>query len=470
MPALPRTATFAALPEPWPQEVLPHIQAALAAAPRHRLVVLDDDPTGTQTVHGIGIVTQWDVATLRAEFLQSEVGFYILTNSRSLRAAPARELNLEIAHNLKTAAAEAGVTFTLASRSDSTLRGHFPIETNALAEVCGPFDLTILSPYFEAGGRYTIDDVHYVAEGDALIPAAETPFARDASFGYRQSHLPSWIEEKTNGDIRRAEVGRISLQQLREGGPAVVAAALMRMPAGTHVIANGACVRDVEVLALASLQVEANGRRILFRCAAQIVAARLGLAPQPLLDSSTLTSADAKRGGLVVAGSYVPKTTAQLSRLRAAHSLRVVEVDVGAVLDPERAAATIARCIHETNAAVAANENTLVFTSRELVTGDSAETSLSLGGTISAALIAIVQGLTVRPRFLIAKGGITSSDVATRGLNVRRAMVLGQLLPGVPVWQLGPETRFPGLNYVVFPGNVGDADALAAAVAKLSGP
>lgn len=213
-----------------------------------------------------------------------------------------------------------------------------------------------------------------------------------------------------------------------------------------------------------------NGRRILFRCAAQIVAARLGLAPQPLLDSSTLTSADAKRGGLVVAGSYVPKTTAQLSRLRAAHSLRVVEVDVGAVLDPERAAATIARCIHETNAAVAANENTLVFTSRELVTGDSAETSLSLGGTISAALIAIVQGLTVRPRFLIAKGGITSSDVATRGLNVRRAMVLGQLLPGVPVWQLGPETRFPGLNYVVFPGNVGDADALAAAVAKLSGP
>ena len=469
MATLSRAATFSALPAPWPREVMSEIRATIATAPKHRLVVLDDDPTGTQTVHGIGIVTQWDAPTLRAEFLQSEVGFYILTNSRSLRGPAARELNLEIARNLKAAAAEVGMSFTLASRSDSTLRGHFPLETDALAEVCGPIDLTILSPYFEAGGRYTIDDVHYVAEGDALIPAAETPFARDASFGYRHSHLPSWIEEKTRGRIPSTKVGRISLQLLREGGPAAVAEALMRMPGGTHVIANGACVRDVEVLALASLQVEAKGRRILFRCAAQIVAARLGLTPKLLLDSTTLTSPGAKSGGLIVAGSYVPKTTEQLSRLRVAHALQSIEVNVAAILNPATAADAIARCIRQMNTALAANEDVLVFTSRQLVTGESAEASLGLGETISRALIAIVQGLSVRPSFLIAKGGITSSDVATRGLNVRRAVVLGQVLPGVPVWQLGAEARFPGLNYVVFPGNVGDADALAAAVAKLSG-
>src|SRR5688572_27633078 len=148
MSTLSRAATFGALPAPWPREVLPEIRAALASTPKHRLVVLDDDPTGTQTVHEIGIVTQWDVPTLRAEFLQSTAGFYVLTNSRSLRGPAARELNLEIARNLKSAAADVGMSFTLASRSDSTLRGHFPIETDALAEVCGPIDLTILSPYF----------------------------------------------------------------------------------------------------------------------------------------------------------------------------------------------------------------------------------------------------------------------------------------------------------------------------------
>jgi uncharacterized protein YgbK (DUF1537 family) len=85
-------------------------------------------------------------------------------------------------------------------------------------------------------------------------------------------------------------------------------------------------------------------------------------------------------------------------------------------------------------------------------------------------LISIVRGLQVRPRFLIAKGGITSSDVATRGLGVRRALVRGQILPGVPVWRLGAEARFPGLDYVVFPGNVGGDTALADAVRKFGSP
>ncbi len=92
-----------------------------------------------------------------------------------------------------------------------------------------------------------------------------------------------------------------------------------------------------------------------------------------------------------------------------------------------------------------------------------------LANGIAEALSAIVQGLTVRPRFFVAKGGSTASDIATEGLGVRRAMVLGQILPGVPVWELGPETRFPGMAYVVFPGNVGEADGVARCLSLLRG-
>jgi uncharacterized protein YgbK (DUF1537 family) len=69
---------------------------------------------------------------------------------------------------------------------------------------------------------------------------------------------------------------------------------------------------------------------------------------------------------------------------------------------------------------------------------------------------------------LIAKGGITSSDIATKSLKVKLAMVAGSILPGVPVWKLGEESLFPGMHYVIFPGNVGGDDALSLAVAKFA--
>ena len=83
-------------------------------------------------------------------------------------------------------------------------------------------------------------------------------------------------------------------------------------------------------------------------------------------------------------------------------------------------------------------------------------------------LVEVVQEIATKPRFLVAKGGITSSDLATRGLGVKRAIVRGQVHPGVPVWELGRESRFPGLTYVVFPGNVGNDAALTSVVQRLS--
>lgn len=462
-----QSAVFAALPPVWPEDPLPAIRSLPGLAAR-KLVVLDDDPTGTQTVHDVPVVTTWDAATLAAELSDPAPCCYVLTNSRSLAPDSARALNLELASHLRAASDRTGRAFTLVSRSDSTLRGHFPVETDALAAVTGPYDATIIFPYFEAGGRYTIHDQHYVAEAGRLVPAAATPFARDAAFGYHHSDLRAWVEEKTGGRIRAAEVASISLDDLRRGGPAATAAQLGRLVPGSVCVVNAAAPRDATVFALASLLAEQAGRRFLYRTAASFVAARLGLAPRPLLAAADF-AAPGDTGGLIIAGSYVPKTTAQLAALRAAHPVHLVELPVERIL-AEGSNALVMAAGAAIDAELARGRDVLLATSRTLVTGADAAASLEIGRRVSETLISIVRGLRVRPRFLIAKGGITSSDVATRGLGVRRALVRGQILPGVPVWRLGAEARFPGLDYVVFPGNVGGDTALADAVGKFGSP
>ena len=464
--SLAKSATFAALPPVWPHDVLPTNAAAAAAAGR-TLVVLDDDPTGTQTVRDIAVVTAWDVATLTAELSAAPACFYILTNSRSLTPAATRALHFELATNLRAASASTHRAFVVASRSDSTLRGHYPLETDTLAEILGPFDATILTPYFEAGGRYTLHDTHYVAEGDRLVPAAETPFARDAAFGYRSSHLPAYVEEKTAGRIRAADVATISLDLLRSGGPIAVAEKLRGLPRGSVCIVNAAAPRDIEVFAAATLAAESAGSRFLYRTAAGFVAARIGQSPQHALLTPTAFSLPKAHGGLTIVGSYVPKTTAQLSALLANSPVTPIELNVAALLDETRRQPTLTAALTALNAALAAGLDTVVYTSRQLISSTDAAASLAIGRRVSDALIHLVQNLAVTPRYLIAKGGITSSDTATLGLGVRRALVLGQALPGVPVWRLGPEAKFPGLGYVVFPGNVGSDNALADLVARL---
>jgi uncharacterized protein YgbK (DUF1537 family) len=342
-----------------------------------------------------------------------------------------------------------------------------------LAEELGPFDATILIPYFEAGGRYTLGDVHYVAEGEVLVPAAETPFARDAAFGYRSSNLREYVEEKTAGQVKAAEVASATLDDLRRGGPAAVTRKLLSLSGNSVGIVNAAAPRDLEVFVAGLMEAERQGRRFLFRTAAQFVAARLGLEPRPLwqpLGAAAFQPPSAGRqesrpaerrlGGLIVVGSYVPKTTAQLDTLLLNPKLERVEFSAADILRPERGAAELSRVLAQTNQSLAAGRDVVVFTSRKLITGQDAATSLDIGARISDALVEVVRRLEVRPRYLIAKGGITSSDLATKGLGIQRAMVLGQILPGVPIWELGPETKFPGLPYVVFPGNVGGPEAL----------
>ena len=441
---------------------------ALVAASGRKLVVLDDDPTGTQTVHGIPVLTEWSVASLATALRETGPCFYVLTNTRALALPAAAALNRELAHNLTAAARATGRTFTVVSRGDSTLRGHFPGEVDALAAALGePVDGTLLIPAFFEGGRYTIHGVHYVADGARLVPAGKTEFARDATFGYRSSALADWVEEKTAGRVRAADVAHIAIETLRGAdGAAAVCAQLLALPRGKVIAVDAAAYADLEVFVHGLLQAEAAGRRYVARTAAGYVRVRAGITPRALLSAAEIAPPSSS-GGLIVVGSYVAKTTQQLEAALAAPHVAATEVHVDRLLDPAARADEIARAAAAADAAMRAGRHALLFTSRQLVSAVGRAGELGTAQTVSSALVAIVQALRERPRFFIAKGGITSSDLATQGLGVKKALVLGQAAPGIPVWRLGPESRFPGLAYVVFPGNVGGPDTLRELIARL---
>jgi uncharacterized protein YgbK (DUF1537 family) len=215
----------------------------------------------------------------------------------------------------------------------------------------------------------------------------------------------------------------------------------------------------MEVFVLGLVTAEAMGMRFLYRTAASFVAVRAGILRRSLLTRAELAVDDAA-GVLFVVGSHVPRSTAQLEHLLGQGAAAGVEVSVPSVL-ANGADEEIARVAAAADAALAAGRSAVVYTSRKVAVGASPEESLALSGRVSDALVRIVRAIRTRPRLLVGKGGITSSDLATEALGIRHTLVLGQILPGVPVWRMGDESRHPGLSYVVFPGNVGAEDALA---------
>jgi len=458
------------LPPEWPDDLSGQIRAAIVAS-RRKLIALDDDPTGVQTVYDTAVLARWTVDDLAAELRDPRPVCFILTNSRSLPEVEAIRLNQEIAANLLVAARHTGVDFVIASRSDSTLRGHFPAETDALAGTLGGVDGVLLAPAFFEGGRYTLDNIHWVRDGNRLVPAAETEFARDATFGYCHSDLREWVEEKTGGKIGAAEVASLSIDDIRQGGPDWIATALGAIDNGRPIVVNAASYRDLDVVALGVLRTEAAGKRLLYRTAAGFVRVRAGLAERPLLSRGELVGDDAPSPlpGIVIVGSHVQRSGEQLAQLLRLTETTPIELHVPRVLDPATSEAEIANARNAADAALVSGTTPVIFTSRQIEQAEHAGAQLGIGQTVAAAVVDVVRGITTRPGWIVAKGGITSSDIGTKALGARRAIVLGQIQPGIPVWRLGPETLHPGLPYVVFPGNVGERETLAKVVTMLRG-
>jgi uncharacterized protein YgbK (DUF1537 family) len=457
---------LSSLPPIWSEDLLPAIQSEIKQNPVS-VVVLDDDPTGTQTVHDIPVLTSWKLQSIIDEFERRTPLFYLLTNSRSLPAKRAVDLAFEIGANILEASRKTGQIFEIISRSDSTLRGHFPAEVDAFAEVLGMEQAVyVIIPFFQEGGRYTINDIHYVRDGQQLIPAADTAFAKDVVFGYRNSNLKCWVEEKTQGRISSSSVQALSLVDIRQKGPNYITDKMAECKPGSVCVVNAADDRDLEVVTLGLLRAQRKGQRFLFRTAASFVRVRAGLKARSLLNADEI-SGTGGTGSLIIVGSHVPKSSQQLDYLLRHGNVKSIEFDVEKFILQEGKDRQIRVAVKFLDNALSRGQDVVVYTSRKLRTGRDHESSLSIGRQISKGLVEIVRSLSIRPRYILAKGGITSSDIATQALGIVRAKVLGQILPGVPVWQSGPESRFPDMPYIVFPGNVGSTDAVSEVILRM---
>ncbi|SFO14386.1 Uncharacterized conserved protein YgbK, DUF1537 family [Eubacterium pyruvativorans] len=444
------------------------------AGNRTKIVVLDDDPTGVQTVHDISVYTNWEKESIRQGFEEENNLFYVLTNSRGFTEEQTRKAHHEIAAVCDEVAKECGRDYIFISRSDSTLRGHFPLETKILKEYYEKntgktVDGEIMCPFFKEGGRFTVNNVHYVKYGEELVPANETEFARDKTFGYTAATFPEYIEEKTKGAFKAEDVVCISNEDIHDMNIDKIQAQLMAVKDFNKVIVNAVDYPDLKVFCIALYRAMKAGKVFLFRTAASIVKVMGGVSDQPLLTRKQMVVQETENGGIIVVGSHTEKTTKQVEELKKLKDIQFIELDATLVKDESKFAAEVDRCLALENEAIRSGKTVCCFTTRALITADTGdrEDELRLSVRISDAVQSLVGRLEVTPAFVIAKGGITSSDVGTKALAVRKANVLGQIEPGIPVWQTGEESRFPKTPYVIFPGNVGEITTLREAVEVL---
>jgi uncharacterized protein YgbK (DUF1537 family) len=432
-----------------------------------KIIVLDDDPTGSQTVHSCLLLMRWDVETLRLGLADESPIFFVLTNTRALTPDKAASIAQEVCHNLKIAIASEGIhDFLVVSRSDSTLRGHYPIETDVIAKELGGFDAHFIIPAFFEGGRLTRDSIHYLIVDGVETPVHQTEFARDSVFSYHHSYLPDYVEEKTKGRIKASVVERFLLADIRQG----TRERLMALKDNQCVVVDGETQADFDRFAQDILSAAASGKRFLFRSAASILTSLAQLPSQPIAPEDMAQYKPTPKPGAIIVGSHVKKTTQQLEQLLQEPGTVGIEIDVVQLRDhPSQKEIFLSQILQKVKEIHQTEKTPVIYTSRQELSFETVGQRLDFGIAVSSLLMDVVKGLPSDIGFLISKGGITSNDVLSTGLNLRAARLLGQILPGCSMVRTPADhPLFPNLPVVLFPGNVGDAQGLATVYRRLN--
>ena len=437
-----------------------------------KVVAIDDDPTGSQTVHGCPLLLRWDVPSLRRGLRHPSPLLFLLADTRSLAPESAAQRNREIASNLDRALDAEGLRrqdVLLVSRGDSTLRGHGVLEPAVLEQAFGPFDATFHVPAFLEGGRTTVNGVHLLYGQ----PVHTTAFARDRLFGYDSSDLAIWLEQKSGGVIQAADVDRIHANDLDQAcgdGQSSLVARLQQLQGNQSVVVDAERQEQLEAFAAAVWALQGE-KRFLFRAAASLVKELANPGPQPL-DASGLArlrrrDADGQgRPGLVMVGSHVPLADQQLERLLAEPTCSAIELPVRRIARVVEGPTpdlmlndleTIWRA--QLRDALATGQTPVLFSSRGELRFISEQESRRFSQALAKLMARLAAALASELGYLISKGGITTQTLLTHGLGLEAVQLEGQLLPGLSL--VRPlEGAFRGLPILTFPGNLGEPGTL----------
>jgi uncharacterized protein YgbK (DUF1537 family) len=418
-----------------------------------RYVVLDDDPTGTQAVQDVPVLLRWSPDAVRAALVTAP-SVHLLTNARALDASGAEKVTFDAASTARLAMPDARIVL----RGDSTLRGHLLAEYRAAARAAFAQrePVVMLVPALPAAGRVTLAGVHYAGS----VPVHETAYARDGVFSYRSSRLLEWAEERTEGLLPADSGIEVPLHELRDRGSDAVLGALLEASGRERsaVVPDVETGDDLSVIADGARRAYELGLPLLIRSAPTFVGVLTGtgadgFAPPP----------DADDGLLVVCGSYVERTTEQLESLYEARAVAPIEVHVGALLgSPDDASAEVARAAQLADARLRSDGIAVLATPRHRPAG---ALSLSAGMRVAHGLAQVLPAMACVPGVVLAKGGITAHVTAASGLGCDRALVVGPIATGIARWRVSVDGR--ELDFVVFPGNVGDQDHLSAVVSLI---
>ncbi|KGF85659.1 four-carbon acid sugar kinase family protein [Prochlorococcus marinus] len=435
-----------------------------------KFVVIDDDPTGSQTVHDCLLLLKWDCSTLAKGFESKSNLFFILANTRSLSENDAKLTIEEICKNLKTVitsqAYEEEIIFI--SRGDSTLRGHNYLEPSALNSCLGPFDATFHIPAFIEGKRFTINGSHFVDK----TPISQTIFATDKIFGYETSNVKNLLFQQSKSQINFEDIQNILLsdiEMLNDEENNIVFKTLKNLKNNKHVVVD---VENYFQLKKFSLVIKKliKQKKFLFRTAASFISSISEKKSVPKVETffSNLRIRNKEKSslpGLIIVGSYVELSTLQLNNLLEISNCNPIELDVfeffkitSSETNHKQRNLFKNKFLKEIRFSFEKGKTPVLFTSRKFMSLDYSE-QLNFYNSLSCFISELVADLKYEIGYLISKGGITTNTILSNGLNADYVYLEGQILTGISVVTYNLENG-EKLPIVTHPGNIGTKDSL----------
>ena len=434
-----------------------------------KIIIIDDDPTGSQTVNGCNLIFRWDYETLLKGLKGSSNLLFILANTRSLPEKDVKIRLEEICFSLKEIMNNslfAEEEFVVISRGDSTLRGHNFIEPFIINELLGPFDATFYIPAFIEGKRTTLNGNHFVDN----IPIHKTIFSKDKIFGFNTSNVKELIYEQSNHKLDFNHIENINIKDfdvLETNQPNTLYMYIENLKNNKKVIVD---IMDYYQLDKFSEIVKSllKKKKFLFRSAASFISSLSNIKQNQknqvyFSQLRRKDNHDKTMKGLIVVGSYIELTTQQLNKVLEISLCKPIEINVLKLYAFYKLEDNLKQInslkkylLNSIRQNLSQDFIPVLYTSRQIIAPRDNNDLIQFQLFLSAFISEIVSAIKNEIGYLISKGGITTNTIISDGLGADSVYLEGQILPGISLVTFNLCKQKGKLPIVTFPGNIGN--------------